>query len=399
MMVLASVLLAAASPWHLKVDGEGYLRLLHDGQPAYARELNLVVENGELGANGATFLPAIHVSGRIDSVRIDLMGRVSCNGAVCGRLVLATAHGATPTGDGFYSFSERPLLLDPGEGSAGVIRFGNDSLPAHTKAPSESGGHVSPPVAAGQHGTGAGQAPAKAKPSTDGKVEVLVHVHSEVGYGPFNLGQVAAITGPQDLVTKASGLVIASAPALGIKRILDENSLATLLRGGGIAPTRVLLVCPAGADVVRKAQTVTSQSMIDKALAATQAKFGDKIPLQAAEHVEPFIAPEGELKLDVANPEPVGDGYFVTVTVAVGNELCGTRSFHLVPSAAAERVHRNDPVQVSIVSGPACIVAPGKVLADAYVGQRVQVMIDNIGSKPTLHTGTLISPTQVEVRL
>jgi hypothetical protein len=416
-----AIFLVTPAPLHLKVDGDGFLRLMKEGHPVYAREADLTVINGLLGSHGATFLPSIHVAGSLSTIHVDLMGNVDSGGSQVGRLVLALPSIAGAADEaGFFSFSDRPTLTNPGEGVAGVVRFGEGDSKGSAKInvtqPNVIQATVAKPTSLVAKSIGPTKTESaetlgvtkllnpklKASPSktsASGKVEIIVHGHTEVDGEPVKLAEVAEITGPAELVQKADDIVIAGSPAIGVKRLLDQHNLSTIIQGAGIEPTRFVLVCPEGATVVRKSQVVDPDALMKSALDAIDAKFGGKVPLVPTIKARPVLAPLGELTLEPSEPEVTADGYFVTVTIKVGGELVGTQSLSLVPSKDAPRVHQNAPLTVVLISGTATVEVNGKAKSAAYVGQRIEVIIDGVGNKPTSHIGTLVSLDRVEVQL
>lgn len=398
MIAIAALLVTAAGGAHIRVDGDGYFRMMRDGQPVYAREADLAVISGRLGSHGATFLPAITVSKGVSALSIDLSGHVLESGSEIGHLVLALpTSGSQPLEDGFVSFTDRPRLVDPGDGTAGVIRFSGAAQPTPVKAHQELV----------KSATDKTQPPHKAAPltqsantdSASGKLEVIVHAHSMVGEGKFGMADVAEMKGPADLLEKAQNIIIADAPALGVRRLLDEHSLSVYLMGAGLSMRKVLLVCPQGADVVRKSQTIDPSALVKAATDAVVSKFGGSIPLVMAQKIAPFPAPEGEVTYEASGPEAIGEGYYVAVTVKVAGNSIGIKSLTLVPSKDAPRAKVNDPVTVILLTGNAAVEVPGKIKTAGYVGQRVEVIVEKVGAHDTTHIGTLVAPNKVEVQL
>src|SRR5579885_117247 len=115
--LIAALTLAAGPQITLRVEGEGYLRVDHAGNPAYARQITLVVSHGQLmTASGDSLLPQISLPEGTKSVDADLEGHIYARTAsgrkLAGDLILAEFTTGThfEHASGLLETSARPHL-------------------------------------------------------------------------------------------------------------------------------------------------------------------------------------------------------------------------------------------------------------------------------------------------
>ena len=120
---------------------------------------------------------------------------------------------------------------------------------------------------------------------------------------------------------------------------------------------------------------------VTRVVAAQRARPGDIL------RVEPGVVLMADI---VGEPVPLGSGPWVART----NHSAGAPVTDRTASEALDRV-AGDPVSVVVSRGALTLTAPGTLLADARVGDPVQVI--NEATRTRLK-GTLITPDTVEVR-
>ena len=330
---------------NVRVEGDGLLRLLRGGKPAYAREARLTIVNGVLcTGDGAIIVPKIALSGPF-AVALD--GTVTVNGATKGRLVLAlVANGKT-------------ILANPGEGLAGVLRTGKPlAIKTTPKAASA-------------------------------RVTIAVRPRTEIEGERILLGDVADIAAPAALKIRLAKLDLGRTPPLGATRFLGKTYVAALVRGLGLKPEAFDLDCPPNATALAAGQTVEAQTILDTALSAPGAEG-----LVAARPPSALALPKGELAL-AADPIVRGPaGASVVVRATVGPTVA-TRTVALIPDPTVPIAKTGDPVRLRLISGAATIEVAGKIKTGGRVGSEVTVL----SATGSVHTGKLLPNNIVEIRL
>ena len=258
-LALAFSVYAALTPVKVHVDGPGYMRFIRDGRVVYAKAATFVRLDGDLASEGAKVLPEIPVPAGATSITIDLQGNVDTDGAHLGRLVLATFPAGTTssTTDDFFTFSERPTLVNPGDDTAGVIRVEGGSTQPTIAARADKQPNLLTKRSA-IPATSATHAKATSTSSATAEVEILVHQHSDVVGGVFTLGDIATISGPDDVVEAYKKVKIGETAIAGVNRVIDQRYVALKLRGAGHVVGSYVIVVPPGADVSRKVKTISS---------------------------------------------------------------------------------------------------------------------------------------------
>lgn len=407
LVALTLTLASALNPIKVHVDGSGYMRFVRDGRVVYAKTATFVNIDGALGAEGAKVLPEVQIPANATTLKIDLQGNIDAGENHLGRLVLAIfPAGSTSTStDSFFMFSERPSLTNPGEETAGVIRVDGDPTPpiighAPVRPTSKETDpapsiltHSTTPATTVNHTTkkGGGQG-----------VEILVHQHSDVSGGDFTIGDIAAVTGPDETVDAIKKIKIGATTIAGFSRPIDAKSVTMRLRGSGIKDGTYSLIVPDGAEVARKTKTISTDEIADMAIKAAQEKIGTKVDFRVAIPIKPIVANDAETILEASDPEQTAKGYTVVVTARQGNTIVGFQTVNLTMPAQAGGIKVGDVVKVVIKSNLAFIEVQGKALSAGFVGQKIKVSItassDGTGTTTT-HTGTVIDAGKVEVDL
>lgn len=337
----------------IAVDGDGQLRFLKGGALVYARKASLRSTGGILvNEAGLPLSPKVAVKGAF-SVSLD--GTITAGGNAIGRIVLAKIVGGKAT------------LLNPGEGSAGVIR---PSLPARTK-PS-----TAPQVAAGL------VAPKSAR------IAITVKAESQIEGERILLGSIAQISAPEAWRSKLAALDLGKLPPFGTSRMIGVAYVRALLRGAGLKVDSFELVIPTGATASRLGVLIETQTILDQALEGVEG-------FVPARSVPPLTVPVGALQLAASSATRGATGFSVVVTATVDGKPAGSRTVSLVPDPKVPIAKVGDAVRLRMVSGGATIEIPGKVKTAGRQGTEITV----VTATGSVHTGRLLPNGLVEVRL
>lgn len=391
-MTLASLaLFTTLGQNQISVDGDGYLRLVKDGRVVYSKSDTLAVLDGKLGVkSGATFLPTISFSGSVDALTIDLEGNVHAksSSSILGKLVLAVfpdSAGLSPK-DGFFTASERPKLVQPGEETYGVIRFvgGGETAGSTTKQVVNTISPKSTPKV---------QPPTKSAAPTNG-ILIEVSPRTVVEGDRFTFGDVAELTGEANFVNKIRDLVLGDTPAIGVERKIDLLRIEAKLHAAQIDLHKVKINLPSTVVVVRASQVVTEEEFLNSAVTAIESKFGKYGSLSNSKPMADMHLPKGEKKLVTDEITPVQNGYRVNVSAYVDKQLINRRIMVLERSGVPDAVKVGDLVTIRVVAENIFIETSGKVTRVGKPGELVEVTT-NDGKKMT---GTVIRSGVVEVK-
>jgi hypothetical protein len=346
--VIALLALALTAPTiHVHVDGDGYLRLVREGRAVYAKEAALTVVAGKLACSDGTALnPRIQIAADVQELSVALDGRVTgaspSGERELGRLVLAVfPEDVRLVVDGKYLVSSyRPELVDPGVGTAGVVRTG----------PS-------------------GAAPrATDTPTTTSRVEIVLHAAAEVEGRTFTLGQIAEVRAADPVRQRLESLEVSTTPALGASYRMSQDAVRLrILRSEGDAD-QYKFSGAAQVTVTQKGQSVTAAMFNEAALrAAASAGAGDKLVAESG-GVD-TVVPVGRLELVGENVAASGSRVSVRVAIVVDGTRINSRTVSLERGDAISKLRVGQTVKVLVKSGSAVVETTGRVRSiDAAAG-------------------------------
>lgn len=368
-------LTTAITPVSVRVDGDGYLRLLRDGRAVFAKSATLTtLPDGRLGTtSGDPVLPSLTVPA--GNFTVDLEGHVRVGDATVGRLVLALfpANAALTERDGVLIAADRPKLGNPGEGANGVIRTGAGSI-------SSTGG--------------------SAIKVTTGKARVIARSEVEVSGDTVRLGDLASIEAAEPLFGTLSRLDLGETPAFGVRRVYDRTRIAARLKTAGIDADAVELLIPAAVSVTRRAQAISHASFIEAALRAVESNPANGAQYASDEAAPDFKAPTGELKLVTESVSGINTPTCtVKIAVFVDGKRINSRTVRLTATAMPEMIKVGAIVKVRFLAGAAQIELTGIARSAGKVGDQISVEVRPDGADKTLHLGRLLADGVVEVKL
>lgn len=375
--LLAGLVLSAPPTVNVKVDGDGYLRFARQGRIAYAKIASLTVFNGALvGPQNAETLPRIAIPGDTTGLTVTLDGTVSGKSGGrktdFGKLVLAMfPKGAKLTNiDNYYLGSaDKPTLADPGDGLTGVIRLGQGGpagLASNTKAAAYTG-----------------------------KPEIRVNPLSEVPGPKVSLGEVAEIVASPEIKAKLEQLDLGIAPVAGIPRPLVPSRIMALVQMAGFKMKDINIVCPPDAKIALQVQKIQSDTFIETAKQAVLQQLGTKVELSCSQSFPEFNAPMGELKLEAGKIAKTQNGFTVPVAILVDGKRLNSRIVNLTVDATAGAIKAGDTVRIYVKSAGATMEVSGRARTGGFVGQQITV----VASTGSVHQATVLSASEVEVRL
>lgn len=375
----------AAKAQTLRVDGEGYLRLALNGQVVYAKSIKVARINGRLGdENGATFLPAIECPSAPSSLKVGLDGIVWCNGQAIGKLVLAQFKLTSPVAEGKYLVTQnRPELAEPGEGTAGVIRFegigGGGTAPSVAKpTPRTETKHESKPA-----------------PNTKGMpLSIKVRSVSEVNTEKYTLGQIADIKGDSVLAKVAENLAIGDTPPIGIDRVLDGVRISGALRQAGFDVSKLTLNVQGGSVVRRESQNIPLDDLIDTAVNAADATLGKNGTLRSSGPLQPVRVPKGQLELVCTQVNEMQGQVRCTVDIYVEAKKFNAVTVLLTREGAKPKLMVGATVTVRAIVGALVVETTGKV---TKIGAKATDPVEVKTSDGATLVGTVNSRGEVEV--
>ena len=372
---------AAITPVTVRVDGDGYLRLLRDGRAVYAKSATLtVLSDGRLGTTaGDPVLPSLAVPAGASLLEVDLEGNVLVGKSPIGRLVLALfpSNVALSDRDGVLLATDRPKLGNPGEGTNGVIRM-SGSAPAPL------------PNVKGQ----------SAVPIITGKARVTARAEAEVSGDTVRLGDLATIEASEPLRTTLTQLDLGEAPAFGVRRVYDRVRIAARLRSAGVPVEAVELIVPASVNVTRQSQAIPHASFIAAAQKALQENPANAAQYSSDEVSTDFKAPVGEARLVVETVTGLNTANCsVKIAVFVDGKRINSRTVRLTATALPESIKAGSVVKVRFFAGGAFVEMSGIARTTGKVGDQISVEVRPDGAEKTLHLGRIIAAGVVEVKL
>lgn len=378
-LIVSVVLQGTISP--IFVDGEGYLRFLVDGKVAFRREASLTIREGVLtDEQGNPVVPRLEVGQGTEGLSVDLEGNVTGSSGSgkrpLGRLVLTIFSGEQPQSNGIYAIARgRGSLADPGSTTAGVIRMGRRGQTPSNRAVKASS-----------------SAERTAMPT------IRIREASSVDGPQILLGDVAELEGVGTHGDALAAVSLGDSPPLGVERSLDRIRIEGRLRMAGFDPKKYSVLVPSSARVVRKGNAIEHQQFVDKALAALQAQSSPNLIWKASTVLGPMAIPAGKSELVVESVSATRQTASVKVAVFVDSKRFNSRTLTFTGTSSVTTVPSGATVTVRVRSNAAAIEVTGKLKSAAAIGDAVGVQAIYGGQAVTL-TGTLLSPSLVEVRL
>jgi hypothetical protein len=375
--LLSSLLLTAAPTLTLKIEGDGYLRLLRGTQTLYARQVALTAtQSGLVTSDGTLLIPRVIVPANTARVEVSLEGRISAliggERKSLGRLVLAMFPAKTPFSavGSFCKTSAKPSLANPGDGLTGVVRANTTSGPAKAirKTASQSFAEI--------------------------KAEVKVKAINEVDGEYVRLSDISFITGESKLVDKLRRIDLGRAPIMGSTRGLTMMHIRAIIAASGVDVRSIDVIVPAGSTVARKCQFIEASKVTVEVQAAMLKKFGFETPLDLKTRLNPVALPIGTATMDVTQIKMENTRLTATVDVAINGKIASTLSL-IYETPNLVQVKTGESLRLRLVVNAAKVEVSAKAKSNAYLGQKISVET----SGGVLHTGTLIGPNLVEVKI
>ena len=373
----------------VRIEGDGFLRFAKGTQLLYCRTAKLTATNqGLMASDGSILIPRLVAPVGTTKVEASMDGTITVtlpNGRKqLGRFVIAVFDpktAFTKVGN-YFSTPARPTLTNPGEWIAGVIR--TNSLVATTNATN----------------TGIPTQP-KTNQSTasfyEPKAEITVSAHSDIDTDKTEkilLSAIAKIDGDPELVEALGKVDFGRAPLFGSKRGMTLIHVRAQIAAAGIDVRKLKINVPEGATIERKGQVVESSTLDEAVNQAVKTKFGFETKVEQKFKINPVTVPSGTVTLDVTQMNLNNSEISGVVDIAVNGKICNSiRINYTLPMLSM--VKKGDVVRLRLISNAAKVEVNGKATTIGYLGQAVSVQTDN-GS---IHTGTLIGPNLVEVKL
>lgn len=330
-MVFSLFLLSSLRPMTVRVDGEGYIRLMAEGRHVFAKQCSLVVKGGRLAASdGPALMPTIPVPGDPTGLKIGLDGTVTAfyptGDRTLGRIVLGDFPAdvrPVKAGNYFVCYG-KPDLGNPGEGTFGVVRTEG------------------------------------AKSET-----VAVHALAKVGAVTVNLPENLALDSEQltlgDLATGLPDVIakldLGAVPPVGVTRTISRVQISDRLKRVGYAAQFSGSV---NTVVTRAGQTVTHNQFVAAALGkARQDLSAEPTPTTSGPSM---VVPKGTLDLVVEAAQISGQTEKVTVAVYVGGQRFNSRVVGFRASAPVARaLTTGQVVDVIVKKGALSVQTKGTV--------------------------------------
>ncbi len=374
----------------VRVEGDGFLRFAKNNQLVYCRQAKLTATaQGLMASDGSILIPRLVAPAGTQKVEVSMDGTITAQLAnghkQMGRLVIAIfdAKTAFVKVGNYVSTPARPTLTNPGEWVAGVIR--SNTLTSTTTEPA--------PIVA-SNGKGPKTAAAK---FYEPKAEVSLNVKSEIDTEKSDkilLGSIAKVSGDPSIVEALNRVDFGRVPLFGSRRGMTLINVRANIAAAGIDVRKLTINVPEGATVESKSQVVTATAIDEAVNQAFKTKFGFETKVEEKNKVNAIAVPTGALTIDVSQLNLNNTEISGIVDIAVKGKI--TNSIHVnysLPSLSM--VKRGDVVRLRLISNFARVEVNAKATTIGYLGQSITVQTDN-GS---VHTGILIGPSLVEVKL
>lgn len=160
-------------------------------------------------------------------------------------------------------------------------------------------------------------------------ITIVVAPESKVEGGVITLGQLAEVSGDDvEWVKSLRQLKIGSAPALGSSLVLTKELLGIRLAATGSDLSGIVLKIPDVVTITTNSQSISAQTLIDKAVAAIEQQSGHTVgsadfSVMPSGNVPDAIVPVGDIMLTASLPYGVRYNYptYVAITVIVNGQL------------------------------------------------------------------------------
>ena len=372
----------------VRIEGDGFLRFAKNSQLLYCRQAKLTATaQGFMASDGSILVPRLIAPVGTIKIEASMDGTITAqlpNGRKqLGRFVIAIFDPRTAfTKVGNYvSTAAKPTLTSPGEWIAGVIRTNNLTSTTGTS-----------PVVASQ--LKSNQAAAS---FYEPKADINVNAKSEIDTDKTEkifLSAIAKIDGDPELVESLSKVDFGRAPLFGSKRGLTLIHVRAQIAAAGIDVRKLKISVPEGAWVERKGQVVDPATVDEAVNQAIKTKFGFETKAEQKYKLNPVTVPAGPITLDVTQLNLNNSELSGVMDIAVNGKISSSiRINYTLPTLSM--VKKGDVVRLRIISNAARVEVNAKATTVGYLGQSISVQTDN----GTIHTGMLIGPNLVEVKL
>ncbi len=387
--IAASLLSGTMPTLTVRVEGDGFLRFAKNNQMLYCRQAKLTATaQGLMAADGSILMPRLVAPAGTLKVEASMDGTITAQLASgrkqLGRFVIAIFDQKTAfTKVGNYvSTAVKPTLTNPGEWIAGVIRS-NALLSSNANAP----------IVASKPKAGNTAAAGFYEPKADINVNVKSEIDTEKTENIL-LASIAKIEGDPELVSSLNKVDFGRAPLFGSKRGLTLIHVRAQIAAAGIDIRKLKISVPEGAWVERKGQIVDAATIDEVVNQAVKTKFGFETKVEQKYKVLPVAVPNGAVTVEVTQLNLNNSEISGIVDIAVRGKVTNSlRVNYSLPSLSMTK--KGESVRLRLVSNSARVEVNAKATTLAYLGQSISVQTDN----GTVHTGILIGPGLVEVKL
>jgi hypothetical protein len=295
-MLISILLLSSLQPLTVRVDGEGYIRLMAEGRHVFTKKCSLVVTGGRLAAaDGPALLPTIPVPGDPTSMKIGLDGTVTASyptgERTLGRIVLGDfpADVRPVRAGNYYVCYGKPDLGNPGEGTFGILR---------TEGAKTEASVVTAPKTA--------------------ILTITVKPTADVDADQLTLGDVV-----EGLSAEVAELDLGTVPPIGVSRTVSRVQIGDRLKRAGYKNQQIQFSGAVTATVSRTGQSVSDQQFVEAAQIKAKQELGaEVVPTTSA----PTMAvPKGKVELVVEGSQASGLTSKVTVAVYVNGQRFNSR--------------------------------------------------------------------------
>lgn len=236
-----------------------------------------------------------------------------------------------------------------------------------------------------------------AKPTAGIKASLNIRALTEIAGPRYTLGDIAEINASADLKAKLEQIDMGTAPVAGIPRPIVASRIQSVLFVAGLKAKEFEIRLAPDAKVALKTQKIELAQFVETAKQATSPLVGPGTELKNSQTFPDFVAPMGEVSLEAGRPSKSQTGYSVLVSVYVAGKKVNSRliSLQVDAATAAAAIKAGDTVRIYIRSAGASIEVTGKARSAGYVGQAITV----VSSTGSIHQGTVVSGSEVEVKL
>lgn len=386
--LLTTVLTLAPAEISVRVEGEGYFRLIRDGRAVYAKEATFGASSGKLAAKGGVqTLPAIELPKGAGSLTVGEDGTVRIQSATVGKLMLARfAEGSFLVPEkGYLIARDRPVLGYAGtEGFGKIVSINEERRTINEKSiPASLGIHNPKPKV---------QNPL---PITS-EVRVTIPAEATIEGSRITLGEIATIEGNELL----KNLDLGNSPVHGVPTIYSRERILSRLAAQGYDRKNFVLDMPATVRVRRASQIVTPEQLVERGKAAILEKIGLEGELTTEDRQAEIEAPKGELTIAVESISLGRGTASVTLGIRVDGKRFHGRTIRFAGELLEPAVDAGSTVNVRFVANGVVIEVSGRARSAGMVGQTVDVSVTNAETRETTtHPAVIVGRGKVEVRL